>query len=196
MSDQRLLDVSSLPFDAKYECKDGTAIDMRQHLEGLRPVIEALASANYIKDKDSFGFAMMQPLTEPIVNEFPDDIWDKPEEFVWFVGGWGPYRDRYIANAVRKMRAMLREELPTLTLRISESPVRFQDIVDSVNDDGTFSWGDFPWGGATLYPIGDAEVVLMGSVSALSEIEDDVVAQLILGLLAQPIINGDGLLAD
>lgn len=195
----RLLDVSTLPFDQVYVCEDGSRINLRDFLDRHRVIVEALAAAGLVKSNESFGFAMTQPFPK-VIGEDDEYSWDEPSEFVWFVGGWGPDRDRYIANAIRKLRPLLRNGasyddplFSTLDIRFYQSDF-FADRVDSQDDDGNFPWGDFPWGGAVL--ISFDETALVGAVSGLSEIEDDFVVKLILGGVIQLIVRGDGLLAD
>lgn len=100
----------------------------------------------------SFGFAMANP---HLSRQELYAAWDDPYTFVWFVAGWGPDRDRYIANAVRKMRGkFFNEGQDTLPLRRwldanPSGPNPFPEpVVQSANDDGSFPWGTFPWGGA------------------------------------------------
>ncbi len=81
----------------------------------------------------------------------------------------------------------------TLDLRFDTSGF-FLDKIESQNADGTFPWGDYPWGGAVAVTMG--VLMLVGAVSCLSEIEDDLVARLILGGIAKEIILGDGLLSE
>lgn len=198
MPDQ-FLDVSTMPFKRTYVCADGTEINLPLIILSHTHVLTAMAEAGLIKRNDSMGFAMLEPLTDP-VDTWGDDYWDHPEEFVWFVGGWGPDRDQLIANAVRKLRPMLRVTLnsdyeapvSTLDIRIEDDDEYFEDIVDSKDADGNYPWGDFPWGGAVGLTYGE-EFALIGAVSGYSEIEDDTVAKLILGAIAKPIILGLGI---
>ena len=133
------------------------------------------------------------------------DYWDDPSKFVWFVGGWGPDRDRYIANAIRKLRPMLREDAEsTLDMRFDSRKVKsfgtgqpyehviegdWEDVVDQLDKDGKFPWGDFPWGGAVTVIMGD--MVLVGAMSCLHEIDDDTVMRTFLRLLGKQIILHD-----
>ncbi len=195
----RLLDVSTMPFEQTYVCDDGSEINLNKFLDSYYDTVQVLAASGLVKANESFGFAMAEPN-----DDFDAELWDKPEEFVWFVGGWGPDRDRYIANAIRKMRALLRPHEviagygsmgcdSTLELRF-DFPEYFRDKVDSQNEVGTFPWGDFPWGGAAFVQMGD--LILAGAVSALSEIEDDLTARLILGGFGKLIVQGNNLLPD
>ena len=196
----RLLDVSSMPFDQVYTCQDGSEINLGEFLDSHYDAIQALAAAGLIKANESFGFAMLRPTL--VEDYIATNSWDKPEEFVWFVGGWGPDRDRYIANAIRKLRPLFRLTLSalegdqlftTLDIRFWR-PSYFEDVVEQMNDDGTFPWGDFPWGGAVSESFG--EMWLIGAVSCLTEIEDDFIAKLILGGLGKLIVTGNKLLVD
>lgn len=183
-----LLDVSSLPFERTYACHDGTHINMRRFLENFRIGLRYMGQMELIKDTPSFGFAMTQPVIE---EEEVHDNWDHPEQFVWFAGGWGPDRDRYIANAVRKLRPLIREgQDSTLEMRYRWRD-QFEGTVDSVDQNGDYPWGDFPWGGAVRIDV--SFLVLRGAVSCYKEMEDDGVAYLILRLLGQHIALGDEL---
>jgi hypothetical protein len=180
--------VSDLSAHGIYVCKDGTHIFMSQLIEELHGVVDALAAAGKIRENDSFGFAMTMPQANGSL--MCTDDWDRPDKFVWFTGGWGPHKERYVANAVRKLRATLREGGDTLDLR-QHSPESFIDVADSVDGDGNFAWGDFPWGGAVIVDV--FGVVAAGAVSCLHEIEDDYVARLHLGDILKRIAISDGL---
>lgn len=197
----KLLDVTTLPSEETYVCRDGSKINLKAVLKSHRDAIESLATVGLIRDNPSFGFAMVRPIHQH--ETLPDDFWDQPEQFVFFVGGWGPERERYIADAVRKLRPLLRlrdtdhEELfglDTLDLRLGRHRDFFRDVVKSDNEDGSFPWGDFAKGGGVVVPLG--EWALPGAVSGLTELQDDSVAKLILGVIAGLIILGDGLLPD
>jgi hypothetical protein len=186
-----LLDSITLPANQTYVCKDGTRIDMCQFLGKFHDTLQTLTADGMIRANASFGFAMAEPC--PGDTGFDDILhgWDNPDKFVWFVGGWGPDKDRYIANAVRKMRAALRVGSSTLDIR-HFMPEEFEDKVDSTNADDTIPWGDFAWGGAGFVQVFD--LMLIGGVSGFHEIEDDTVLRLILGSLGKIIAIGDDLI--
>jgi hypothetical protein len=190
--------MSGMPFDQIYQCEDDTDINLRKLLDDHYDGVMGLQAGGLFKATESFGFAMAAPRIGNITNL--NKVWDDADQFVWFVGGWGDQRERYIANAIRKMRALLRLDEyhlqwpSTLDIRLKGGQHHFRDIVDSVDEDGNYPWGDFPWGGATIVHMGD--LVLVGAVSALSEIEDDFVARLILGSIAKRIVIGDNMLTD
>ncbi len=165
------LDVSSLPRVAFYGSGD-EEIELATIVLELGDTILLWERTSMIIANDSFGFAMANPFVDVSL------LWDDPYKFTWFTSGWGPDADRYIANAVRKLRAALRLGRDTLDLRITD-PNAFIDIVDEQEPDGSFEWGDFPWGGATFVRVGD--LVLPSAVSCLNEVEDDVVAKTISG---------------
>ncbi len=189
----QLLDVSKLPTKQVIACDDDTEIDMEKFLAGHYDDVMALIDRDRIGSSDSFGFAMASPQTS--CSTFHES-WDDPSKLVWFVGGWGPNRDRYIANAARKLRALARPMRrtcweSTLEIRMS-NPDHFQEVVETQNNDGTFSWGDFPYGGAASLRLGN--LWLAGACSAFSQVEDQIVTSLILGNLAKKIIVGNKLL--
>lgn len=176
-----LLDVASLPRTAPCESvADGKSTDLATVASSLRPTINQWAADGLIKANDSFGFAAAH------IDSKSGWSWDHPEQFIWFVIGWGPEGDRYIANAVRKLRPTLRINRDTLMLRV-ESPRLFRETVDSTSADGSYPWGDFPWGGGTLVPVGP--LVIPCAVSGLREREDDWVAKTIGGLIGTTMLS-------
>lgn len=194
------MDMSTFPREQTYVCDDGETVYMRDLLLSHKSVLDTMAEIGLIKENDSFGFAMLEPMAGDV--DWPVEHWDQPEQYVWFAGGWGPDRERYIANAVRKLRPLVRqvdgdiEELGTLGMRVNGSDDFFRDVVESQEPDGSFAWGDFPWGGATLVPygndVGTNGLILAGACSAFTEIEDDTVTKLVLGAVAKPILLGMG----
>lgn len=182
------LEVSRFPNEqllAPMEGREGEPINLGSIVHMMRGSIDYWATMGLIKPNDSFGFAMAEP------NGDWHEVWDDPYALTWLVGGWGPDRDRYVANAVRKMRAAARAGVnDTLEMRLEPSSdlvESFRDVVASVEPDGTFLWGDFPWGGAVYQDYGPLN--LLGAVSALSEEEDHAVASGILGLIAVQILR-------
>lgn len=107
---------------------------------------------------------------------------DKPQELVDFtLGDMDGEGRRYAANAVRKAMAVARTGLDTSKLReIGEGA--FQNIVKSVNDDGSWSVGEFPWAGAVLIELYGYRVVV--AVSGYDQWKDDAVARAIAGFAA------------
>ncbi len=193
----RLLDVSALPTDWSYDCADGSVVGMDYMFPVYGDTLAQMEASGLITSSGSYGFALSVPLPHDGAGWQPND-WNEPNKFVAFVGGRGPERNRYVANAIRKLRPWLRQAIEggefdsTLNMRLF-APELFQDGVESQDTDGTFPWGDYPWGGATV--ISFPEFALAGAISGFSEIEDDFVCRMILGGLAQQIILGDGLLA-
>lgn len=193
-----LLDLTALPTEWVYVCGDGTQIEMSYLLAAHGEAIAAMEATGLLEINGSYGFALSVPIGHGATGWEASD-WDNPEKFIAYVGGRGRERDRYAANAVRKLRPWIRQAAAgcefdsTLSMR-QFAPELFEQGVDSQNADGTFSWGDYPWGGAVV--VSFRGFALAGAVSGFSEIQDDTVARLILGALAEQIILGDGLLAD
>lgn len=175
----KLLDVSRLPANALYG-PDGNQIDLASIVTRLRPAVYEMGRRELIKPVKSFGFAMAHPLGTENVD------WKNPYEFIWFVAGWGKDGERYIANAVRKLRATLRTGKATLVLR-EEGGKAFKKRVKSAEPDGSFKWGDFPWGGAVLTGVGG--IVLPSAVSCLLEVEDHATALLGGGLVGGEMLK-------
>lgn len=178
-------DVSKLPTMQPY----GTnPIEVGQFVGGLlRQTVNSGITEGRYRDTTSLGFAMASPDDNPWNN------WNDPESLVWLTAGWGPEKNRFVANAARKLRAVARIGEDTLgcTARAS-SP--FEDVItmDEItgekaliagsSDYSTFRWGDFPYGGGVTVQIG--EVLLIGAISGLSQEEDHIVTRHVLDELA------------
>jgi hypothetical protein len=179
-----LLDVSSLPGGKVYTDNRGKEVDFGDIFDDqLRPVIKHMMTIGLIKETESFGFAMAEPDTPYISRK-----WNDPHELVWMTAGWGPKKDLYVANAVRKLRLAARVGGDSIGVhaRDIDTPVKSQE------PDGTFAWGDFPHGGAVL----DSNpfisgVVLLGAVSALTAQEDDAIASMILQVFGLEIYKAN-----
>ncbi len=151
--------------------------------EKLRPVITSMMPSSLIRDTASLGFALAHSR-----HVLRNSVWvsDEPEMLVKMTAGWGPEKNRYIANAVRKLRFSAR------THHDSIDALQFPDLidtpVDSVDERGDFPWGDFPYGGAVwVTPFIPGELQMLGAVSGLSQEEDHMVATLILQIFALEI---------
>jgi hypothetical protein len=176
------LNVSSLPREALYG-PEGSQVDLASIVTGLRPIIDHMATDHIVKEHASFGFALAH---------YHFTHWDDPQQFTWLVVGWGSDGDRYIANALCKLRATLREHCDTLSIRQQYPSLRhFRDVIETQkrDEDGLFAWGDFPWGGATLVHSGD--FILPCAVSCLKEVEDDAVAKMIGGFIGAAMLKLD-----
>lgn len=175
MTAPEFLDVSKLPF-SRVVGEGETAVDLADVIQGLRPTMQLWQGSGLVKTIardgtliENFGFAMADPYGDHHA------AWDDPYSLAWLVGGWGPLRDRYIANALRKMRAAAREGFNTLYLKHDcDRNEVFRNVVESVEDDGRFRWGDFPHGGAVSMEM--RQLNLLGAVSVYDEDEDCVAA--------------------
>lgn len=184
-----LLHVDTLPNLQTYQFHNGELLKLHDFLRQLKPAIEALMQTGHIKSTKSFGFAMTPLQWQGYALDFG---WNTPRQLVWFVYGWGPERNRYIANAVRKLRPLVREDADsTLEMRYRK-PDLFRDVVPSTDGAGNFPWGDFGYGGAVKAKVGP--LILRGGISCFAQIEDDAAARLLLGLLGNKILTGEELL--
>lgn len=173
-----MLDVSSLPIKAFYG-PEGGKVDLAPIVLAFRSTIKLWARSSLVITNASFGFAMANPFLDL-------RLWDDPYQFTWFTAGWGPKRDIYVANAVRKLRPALRHGLDTLDMCIT-CPEAFINTVDEQEADGSFEWGDFPHGGATFVRVGD--LILPSSVSCLKAVEDDPAAKTIGGHIGAAMLK-------
>lgn len=173
------LDVTRLP--VSFVLADGT--DVADIIAGIRPAMEQLMKAGLLKTTDSFGFAMIDPSL--LLNHDEQDYWRDPYAYICFVGGWGPDRDMFVANAVRKLLPHARTGIDTLSLRLWSARgenIQFQNVVESVDAEGNFPLGDFPRGGSVDFWLGGHPY--NGAVSCYKETEDAAPAALILALIA------------
>lgn len=175
------LDVSRLPTEALYG-PDGAQVNLATVVTGLRAATYELGRHELVKPVKSFGFAAAHAGDPKALD------WNDPYSFAWFVAGWGPDRDRYIANAMRKLRATLRARRSTLELR-ERGGKAFKKRVRSQEKDGSFKWGDFPWGGAVLTNVGG--IIIPTAVSTYLEVEDHAVALLAGGLIGGRMLQLD-----
>lgn len=189
----RILDLSRLPREAQFTNDDKSIIDMSNFVRSVRPTIDTLMRSKLIAPKDNVGIAFCEP-------QFWDDytetqkLWNEPEKFVWFIGGWGSDPDKlakYQANAVRKLRPLLRDDhYSTLDMR-DDDECEFRDVTEAMQPDGSFAWGDYPWSGAVRLDM--FGMLLTCAVSGLTETEDHVVAELFAGLLGKRIVEANNL---
>ncbi len=188
----RILDLSKLQYERTYECQGtGEIIHLEDFIDGLKPAVDALARAGYVKKKDSFGITIARPEWNNRRDDGPSKSWDNPEQFAWCVGGWGPDRDLYIANTIGKMRALLREGAEsTLALRFQGFD-GWQDIIDTKGLKKDFPFGDFPYGGAVRLQMGPLTVRV--AISTFTEMEDHATSLGAAGLLGAKILAGEGL---
>lgn len=194
----RQLDVSTLPFARQYHCKDGSVIDLADALDRARPACDTLLGVKLVEGNESgsFGFVMAPPVLVGAEHTVRT-AWDDPSKTVWFAGGWGGKRDRYICNAIGKLRALLREGGDS-TANLRENQLMgqecFRDIIAWDRPDNDLPLGDFPWSGGVRLRLG--RLILAGAVSGWHEIDDHAIACLLLGLIGKQILLGDSLLPE
>ena len=176
-----ILDMSRIPTFVEYH-----DINLAGEVSKLlRHTTPQWAADGLIKSNDSFGMAMAKIMTD---GEYYADCWDNPYELIWFAAGWGPEAERYMANAIRKMRASAREGVDSLDL-LEHKPRLFRDEVGSERGDREHQWGDFPWGGAAYTNFGDKR--LLTAVSCLKQQEDHWVALMLGGFMATQMHKAD-----
>lgn len=194
------LDVTQLPTRRLYESPEGKTLRVDHFFDhAVRKLVAFLIESGQVTDTASFGFAMAQPIHvsaigDDIVGEIiPADVQeevdpnsgfdfdDDPQQLIWFVYGWGPDKDRYIANAARKLRFSAREMVDSF------DATQMLDLVGvkKVEDDGSFAWGDFPYGGAAFYDFDGFS--LLGACSGLTQREDHHVTNMILAMVVNEL---------
>lgn len=169
------LDIRTFPFHQTG--KDG--LDLAECIQQSRPILEQMTALGLIgpASKGSFGFAMADPFAAMSPDGY-QHLYQDPHKLVWLVGGWGPDRDRYIANAIRKMRAAARTGLDTLLLATQEQPEAVFENFSSQSSATARYEEEYGFGGATFgYYRGRC---LLFSVSTYPQ-EHDPVASLLVG---------------
>lgn len=172
-------------------------LDLRKEVARLRPTVKAMVRTGIIPATESFGFAVGVPGCISKLRL----IWNNPKKFVWFIGGWGPKKGKLLhaANAIRVLRAALREGTDTLALCLTSDLARFRDVVESEAEEGSgiFPWGDLALGGGVLVPIGTPDtsgepLLLPVAVSCFQPQRNPIVAGLIGRHLAARIVEAEG----
>ena len=181
------LDVSAFPTTYEYTGANGTTIELADLIDTIKDTIELWVRLGVIRNTiESFGFAVS--FLEP---EELEKRYDDPELFVGFVGGWGPEQTRYTANAIRKMRAAARTGSDTLEMvevGAKHGINLFEDKVES-QVDGTYPWGEFPWGGAIFISFGDRTMMI--ATSFVTQDQDDLVAGFLGKLFGKALYLAD-----
>jgi len=151
----------------------------------LRVAVPGWQAAGCTRSTPSFGLVAL----DPALSDRYSTIWRSPTELLEgaIVIGWGPDWRRYVANALRKCRAVAREGLDSLYME-KHAPARFVDPVGECDEHGDFPDGDFPFGGAVRIGCGSGHYIL--GVSSLTQEEDDLVARLAVHYLL--LIRGEG----
>lgn len=180
------LDVDRLPREA-WIGPEGNRLNLADIVQQQRTMLDGLMEQGRLRLTPNFGFAAAKPVLtegEPVTH------WDDPYAFTWFVTGWGFEAKRFIANAVRKLRATLRHQMSSLDIVDLEATSTrawvFANRVASQDPDGSFAWGDFPYGGAVLTDTG-SKYQLACSCSGFAQAEDHAVSQLLGSLMTLEI---------
>lgn len=181
------LDVSVFPTTYEYTGTNGTTVELADMILDMKYMIELLAQLGVIRDTiGSFGFAVS--FLEPHELE---NLYDDPGSFVGIVGGWGDEQHRYIANAIRKMRASARTGSDTLEMVEAGAKLDFDLFTDRVESEvkGAFPWGDFAHGGAAFVSFGDRTMLV--AASFVTAEQDDLVAGFIGKLYGKAMYLAD-----
>jgi hypothetical protein len=179
------LDVRELPRTALYG-PEGGEVDLASDVRGMRYTVQGWVRREVVRRTGSFGFAAAYPGSDPLISA-AQGVWNNPYRFVWFVVGWGPDGDHYIANAVRMLRPTLRTGRDTLALRLS-SPDQFWNTV-APEVEGMHPWGDLPQGGATVVRVGNT--IIPCAVSGFREVENDFVSRSIGAYIGATMLKVD-----
>ena len=170
-------------------CKDGELLVLDRFAEQLELAVKNMMNHGLVKQNDSFGFSV----SIFKVNQywrFARD-WNEPRMFVHYLQHWGPNGPRYSMNAIRKQRASLRISANTLDIVRNLDEGEFIDVIESVDEHGNFTWGDFPYGGCVIRDCGEYTIVF--SCSALTQEQDDTVSHFGAGALDSFIAEHGGL---
>jgi hypothetical protein len=193
-------DISDLPTRQVYGITKAFEVSDRIMQDVRAAIASGIRTGHYGEKLGSgFGFALSAPMHVDSVRGFAEH-WNELNRVVWLVGGEGHMKNLLIANAVRKLRPLIRNGQDTLSLATSLHAHRhFVGIItdheyeiekETVRRDPThsqFRWGDFPWGGGVRIEFG--HTVVFGALSGGTQQEDHVVIshainELMLGMSA------------
>jgi len=186
------LDVTLLPTSFVYtSASSGLSADLAPVVAELEPIISEMIARGVINGNDShsFGFAMAHP------DHAWEAVWNDPYQLVALAFGWGPFVNRYIANAARKLRPRARAGVDTQVQRLLR-PNGFDLVVPEEHiaeekqepNRTEFFWGDFPYDGAVGL---EGYHHHLGAVSAHPKQQDPTVARLILSHVDQAMYDLD-----
>ena len=181
------LDMSALPSATIYNNDTPAGVSLEKTVRDMRPAIEQMMADGIVAQRDSFGYALARPATNYTRH------WNNPDTLIGLVVWWGSEGPRYAANACRKIRASARLGKDTESIRIHQ-PEKFRDVIESVDDDGNFRGGDFPYDGATFVKVQDR--LLLGAVSAYPKEQDPLVSRLVTGHIGLVMFESDKRLAE
>lgn len=181
-----ILNISALPLDLIWNEGTDGEFSLADAMSDVVPSIRQLMFDGVLADSKSFGFALANPMAILRAD------WNDPFKLIAMVFHYGPEGPRYAANACRKIRAAAREGKDTETLRFSPGN-RFVEPVKSAEEDGTFLWGDFPFGGATFVPT--PRRTLLTAVSTFPEEQDPLASRLIGSHLGLAMFKSDEIAA-
>lgn len=200
MSDLTTLDVVKLPTRLQVGSIDlGSAVDSL-----LRDSVWVWTDSGLIHPtQKGIGVAFASPELASVDSDIDYSAASSdPTNLVGLVYSTGPTRldrNRSVADAVRMMRAAARTTIDTLEMQhtIETNPFmaeRFQGVVESVEPDGTFAWGEISEGGAAFVRFRD--LLYLASVSGFRPEENHWLALMIGGFLAAEIANQTATQAD
>lgn len=179
------LDIEAFPKQYDYWCeRTKSNLNLPSSVYNLQSTIELMMQQGILARRDSFGFAMADFTLDY------EEHWDSPETLIAFVAFWGPKGRRCAANAIRKIRPAAREGMDTQFMRLSY-PELFCDQVESEEEDGTFTWGDFPYDGAVHLNVMGRK--LLGACSTFPKEQDPIATCLALGVVGLDMHNADQL---
>lgn len=190
------MDIRTLPTTDQYG-PPGYEVDLAEAAGKAFRLIPAMHQLGIIStNPESLGFAMA--VTD---HDLRKDVADDYQGLVSFVAGWGPDAEQYIANAVRKLRFSARTGLESSDAAFERHLV--DHPVSPTSAEGTFEWGDFPYGGAVF---SRTKVVggrggkhglhvmnrwLLAAVSGLTQEEDAAVAAIALRFIELRMFDAD-----
>ena len=126
------VNLADLTFPTHYDCYGKNLASRVWQLLG--EAVPQWQSSGLLDKNNGFGVAVANP---KFAGHF-SHVWNSPIDLVGFVVSWGPEGERYVANAIRKMRATARTGQNTLSLvqnggsgQFRISPNFFHDAIRS-----------------------------------------------------------------
>jgi hypothetical protein len=149
----------------------------------LKPTFDDWERKGIITSDESFGYAMGR--SDPAT-------WlpNRPYTAIWFITGWGPQAEQYMADAVRMLAALWRLQFDTLQVRLEGRKHRLREVESVV--DGKFPYGNIVRGGAAWVRVGNLE--LPCAAGGPNEIDNNLKAKTVGAAIGTTMLSlrGDG----
>lgn len=173
-----LLDMFRMPTELIVTVPNGTEVDVKAILDGIKPTIDFKMEAGFIEETTSFGFALVNPIAS--YDDLQGMAVNDPYSFAGLVWGWGDGAPRYQANALRKLAGVTyhwRHSSLEVKTREPEAPDGMRYVESETRKgSGEYEWGVFNKAGAVSVHCEALDRRIFAAVSGLPEGDDPFAA--------------------